>query len=106
MSLPSTTPMLPVPTSRPLPVPRALPSLPSRHGIGTFGRRALPALRASLAVAAAGLAAEYALRALANRAFATLVASRDVVPIVAPAAVRTRTVVTEFVIRERIRRVR
>ncbi len=106
MSLPSTIPTLPVPTSRPLPTPGARPPVPSRHGIRTLARRALPAVRASLAVAAAGIAAEYALRALANRAFATLLASRDVLPIAAPAATRTRIVVTEFVIRERIRRVR
>jgi hypothetical protein len=106
MSLPSTMPTLPVPASRPLPAPGAHPPVPSRHGIGTLARRAFPAMRASLTVVAVGVAVEYALRALANRAFATVLASREVLPIAAPVAMRTRVVVTEFVIRERIRRVR
>jgi hypothetical protein len=113
MSFPSTTPTLPVPVSRPLPVPGARPPMPARQGIGALARRALPAVRASLAVVAAGLATEYALRSLARRVLepgsrpqSNEPESRAVAPLSGAVMVRTRTVVTEFVIRERIRRVR
>jgi hypothetical protein len=67
----------------------------------------LPAMRSSLAVAAAGVAAECALRWIvkyatsaraAERGAATLTGVLPVIP--------TRVVVTEVIIRERVRRMR
>ena len=106
MSLPATTPTLPVPVTRPLPVPRGLPPVPSRRSLGPLVRRALPALRASLVVVAAGIVVEHALRALTRRTATTLATPGDVMPMVTPVVMHTRVVVTEFVIRERTHRLR
>jgi hypothetical protein len=69
--------------------------------------RALPAMRSSFAVAITGVAAEYALRALVRYAMSIRAVERaaptltDVLPVVP-----TRVIVTEVIIRERVRRLR
>lgn len=95
MTLPLDPARLPVPARASLPVP-ALPSV---------GARLAPVVQATLVAAAAGLGVELALRSVATRAMGAL--GRNAVS-VAPASVvgTTRTVVTEFVIRERVRRFR
>jgi hypothetical protein len=77
--------------ARPLPARRSLPAVAAE--------RALPVVGSSLAMAAAGFATEYALRLLANRALSSLVQ-----PMRRAMPVASRTVVTEFVVIERVRR--
>ena len=90
-SLPTPTALVPVVLTRSLPVRRSLP-LVARDGV-------VPALGASLAMAAAGLAVELMLRAVANR---VVVAMRAPLERAAPAV--TRTVITEWTVVERARR--
>jgi hypothetical protein len=81
-----------VPLSRSLPARRPPLAL-------VAAQRMLPAAGRTLAAAAVGLAAEYMLRAVANRALGSVARPA------APTAPRTtRTVITEFVIIERVRR--
>ncbi|RLT27170.1 MAG: hypothetical protein DWI48_04290 [Chloroflexi bacterium] len=71
----------------------------------TVATRLVPVLRASLVAAAAGLGVEMALRVAVTRALAAV--GRGVVEAsVHSAAATTRTIVTEYVVRERVRRVR
>lgn len=81
-----------VPLARPLPARR-----PPSHLVAAG--RLLPAAGRTLAVTLAGFAAEYMLRALTNRALGRVMQTtkRDT-------SGTTRTIVTEFVIVERMRR--
>jgi hypothetical protein len=87
--------------------PAATRSAESRSVLAVV-RRTLSALKAPLAVAAAGLAAEYALRKLVNRGMAALVRNARPEPLAALARVPSarRIVITEFVVREQVRRFR
>ncbi len=78
-----------VSVARPLPAKR--PSMPL-----AAVERMLPVARRTVAVAAASFAAEYVLRALANRALGQVIKRN--------ASSTTRTIVTEFVVIERMRR--
>ncbi len=70
-----------------------------RATLPALARRVTPAVARSAATLAVGFVAEYALRSLANRALAAFVSPlRHSVPTV------TRTVVTEFVVIDRVRR--
>ena len=107
MTLPASMPTLPVPARRPLPVQRALPLVPALEHVRALVQSVLPAMGTSLAVAAATIATEYALRALVSRAQPSLPVERN------PAALRetlptipARVIVTEFIVQERIRRIR
>ena len=83
-----------------VPVPSRLPAQPKRSLPATIAANVLPAAGRTVAAAAIGFAAEYALRAVANRALASVVA-----PSRPPGArVRTRVVITELVVVERMRR--
>ena len=64
-----------------------------------LARSVTPAVARSAATLAVGLAAEYALRSLANRAVAALIS-----PLRHAAPTVTRTVVTELVVIDRVRR--
>lgn len=95
MTLPADPSRLPVPASSvALPVPRTT----------RIASRVAPVLRASLVAAAAGLGVELALRAVATRALAGL--GRAEVDAARSMAGTTRTIVTEFVVHERVRRFR
>lgn len=95
MTFPLDSSRLPVP----LPARGALParSLP-------VVTRLVPVVQATLVAAAAGLGVEMALRPLAARALGALSRGASAAP--TAVAGTTRTVVTEFVIRERVRRFR
>ncbi len=64
-----------------------------------LARHAVPAVARSAATLAVGFAAEYALRSLANRALGAFIA-----PLRRTAPAVTRTVVTEFVVIDWVRR--
>lgn len=93
MNLPLDPSRLPVPVRASLPV-RALPSV---------GARLAPVVQATLVAAAAGLGIELALRSVATRALSALGRRAVATP---SAVATTRTIVTEYVIRERVRRFR
>ena len=80
-----------------MPVARALPAR-QQPSLPLVVKRVLPAARRTIAAAAVGLVAEYALRALANRALGSVMRSSS-----RSQPRTTRTVITEFVIVERIR---
>ena len=70
-----------------------------RQMLPALARRVAPPIARSAATLAVGFAAEYALRSLANRALAKFISPlRHSLPTV------TRTVVTEFVVIDRVRR--
>ena len=94
MNLPLDSSRLPVPVRASVPT-RALPSV---------GVRLAPVVQATLVTAAAGLGVELALRSVATRALTAL--GRGAVATPTAVAGTTRTVVTEFLIRERVRRFR
>ncbi len=95
MSLTPSSPHFSIAVSRPVAIQRGLRALASRM---------TPAVQATVAVAATGLAAEYALRGLANRALAMVATGRK--PLLPSVAVGQRVVVTEWSVREQVRRVR
>ena len=95
MSLIPASPHFAVTASRPLAIQRGLRALASRVA---------PVVQATVAVAATELAVEYALRGLANRVLTKVVTERE--PLLPPAAAGLRVVVTEWSVREQVRRVR
>ena len=84
---------VPLPPRVALPV-RAVPAL----------TRLAPVVQATLVAAAAGLGVELALRSVATRALGAVSRGASAAP--GAVAGTTRTVVTEYVIRERVRRFR
>lgn len=97
---------LPVPSQLPFGPrgPRAIVA-PRQALVAAIASRLGPVLRTSLVAAAAGLGVEVALRTVISRALTAM--RRDAAQVVrTSAAAGTRTIVTEFVVRERVRRVR
>ena len=90
------------PTRLPVPLPPRL-ALPAR-ALPAATSRLAPVVQATLVAAAAGLGVELALRSVATRALGALGRGASAAPGVV--AGTTRTVVTEMVIRERVRRFR
>lgn len=93
-SLPTSTALVPVATPRSLPARRAF-DVKARERFGELA----PVLAGSIVAAALGLAAELVLRAIANRALAAVLS-----PVQRAAPMVTRTVITEWIVIERIRR--
>lgn len=89
------------PSRLPVPLPAQL-TLPARS-LPAVARLA-PVVQATLVAAAAGLGVELALRSVATRALGALGRGASAAP--GAMAGTTRTIVTEFVIRERVRRFR
>jgi hypothetical protein len=83
--------------------PRAV--LPRQTFVLAVVTRLVPILRASMVAAVAGLGIEMALRAAVTRVL-TAVGRGAVEASVHLVAERTRTIVTEYVVSERVRRVR
>ncbi len=84
-------------------VARSRSALPAERGLAQAAMQLVPAVRGAAIAAAVGLAAEFVMRALASRALiarAPRVAPSSHTPL--PAA--SRTIITEWVMIERVRR--
>jgi hypothetical protein len=92
-----TFPLDPARLPVPLPMHLAVRQLPA-------AARLAPVVQATLVAAVAGLGVELALRSVATRALGALSRGASAAP--STVAGTTRTIVTEFVIRERVRRFR
>ena len=96
---------LPVPSDLFVPA-RGIRTVPVRQTLAlAVATRLVPIVRASLVMAVAGLGVEMALRAAVTRALRALGRGATEASVHSVVAT-TRTIVTEYVVRERVRRVR
>lgn len=88
-------------------VPRSASPLPAQRTLAHAAMQLLPAVRGAALAAAFGLAAELALRVLASRARvvrASRAAPAPVPPLADAPCYESRTIITEWVTVERVRR--